>query len=216
MRFMSDRGPAAALERARMGVALLRKVVSVLAVTHQRSSVGVKLDHALSHLEAMADDLDLDLEMELDARFALDRSYILTEARIRLDGVLDAFVHVQTLLDRRDRRDRKTAQTLRSARRRAYSVSNDLDYAMVGAAGLSADSRRASTRTVARLLMISVSALPRSHRARYLEEFLSELFEIRTFNGSTLTQLMYCLYVLNRALELRAEINTPIRRKAGG
>jgi len=66
-----------------------------------------------------------------------------------------------------------------------------------------------------RLTDTVVRFLPSAHRARYGEEFRSELFELAAAGASIWGQLAYVACQFNMVFELRAELRRPARRKAG-
>jgi hypothetical protein len=66
-----------------------------------------------------------------------------------------------------------------------------------------------------RLVDSIVRILPPAHRARYAEEFRSELSELDAAGASVWRQLTYVACQFNMVFELRAELRRPARRKAG-
>jgi hypothetical protein len=64
-----------------------------------------------------------------------------------------------------------------------------------------------------RLADAAARVLPASHRARYREEYHSELHDLATVGGSRWRQLVHALRLMGRAWELRAELTAPTAKR---
>ena len=100
---------------------------------------------------------------------------------------------------------------------RACDLTRELDgfLAGVGITASSSGQLRVPMRLAGRLTAIAAGLLPGAERARYREEFGSELAEIARAGGGRRAQLAYATRtVLTSAWQLRAALRSPRRRGA--
>jgi hypothetical protein len=70
------------------------------------------------------------------------------------------------------------------------------------------------TAPAGRLVGAAARLLPAPYRARYGEEYRSELWELAAAGGGRSQQIRYALHQVSRVVSLRFELRTPRRRKA--
>ena len=126
--------------------------------------------------------------------------------------------HILKKLDVHSRTDiaREAARTPLTAQ--AREAARALEAAAVREAALRADVRQLKARRVAPraadLLAAAVRLLPTADRARYAEEYRSELWDLAQSGAGRLRQLWYALRQLRRVLPMSAELRSPRRRGA--
>ncbi|HEX6074136.1 MAG TPA: hypothetical protein VFZ32_02605 [Micromonosporaceae bacterium] len=69
-------------------------------------------------------------------------------------------------------------------------------------------------RVAIRAADIAAKALPVAHRARYRDEYQSELYELAAAGASWWQQMRYAIRLLDRSWELRYELRKPAARRA--
>ena len=113
-----------------------------------------------------------------------------------------AFDHARTL-----------ASELKLARTIVSTLNRDLDRARTGSAQRQHGTGRVAP-SAGHLLAAAARLLPATDRARYAEEYRSELWEIARAGQPRRRQIGYAARQAASSLRLRAELRTPRRRKA--
>jgi hypothetical protein len=161
---------------------------------------------------------DWDLITALDLAFTLVAALDFTLGRARdLDLDLDHALSLIVTLDRLRELDRGDAHMhgpdLDHALLRAHELEGLLAHA--SAAASSGGPSHVPMRLAWRLTAFAAGFLPSVERARYGEEFGSELVEIALAGGGCRAQLVYgARTVLSSAWQLRAALRSPRRRGA--
>jgi hypothetical protein len=175
------------------------------------SSEAHHLQFALGRGFADARALALDLDL---ARAQRSRRQRVEGFRLALPRIAELAVQVQATC--------RLAQDL--VKSLAQSRAADLialgSAAAVGEPVKSEAPRRAVTQwaqpqpSALKLVSIATHVLPTRHRARYDEEWRSELFDLAALNAPRWTQIGYAIRLLDRAWELRHELLRRVRRAA--
>lgn len=165
--------------------------------------------HALACLEdaIRARDLDGSLQATDALARALDATLRANEARILyLDAVgargRELMSYLQTALDH--------TLGLPSVLARSFAHREAEDHLEAQAE----PAAKRTTRPASSLVATATHLLPAATRARYREEFQSELWEIANGGGSRREQLLYACRQLLRVMLVRAAVLTPLKRKA--
>jgi len=94
-----------------------------------------------------------------------------------------------------------------------HSQGDSIESAPLAAINSTVEQERPA-RSAECLLAVTVLVLPAQDRARWREEFTSELYDLAA-DTPRWRQVAYVLRLFNRAWELRAAVRAPVRRKAG-
>jgi hypothetical protein len=169
------------------------------------------VQRARAKVSDLAGILDRAQELADDSDFA-------REPKCLLEGLLDRVQALDLYLDRAF--DLDGAHELGSAIDLAELLASDLDAASTHALGRRNPGRgRAGGsgrvgRSARRLASAAARLLPAADRARYAEEYRSELWELAQAGESRRRQAAYGLRQLRSALALRGELQAPRRRQA--
>jgi hypothetical protein len=164
---------------------------------YHESAVTSALDCARTIDCALAQAVDLDVDVDLTFAFAktLDRTHTLV---MHLDSALAA----------------DADGDLDSTVTEVVSALEALSRVAPAPTKAHGETQVKTVRLAGRLVQFATRALPPQHRARYRDEYRSELFELAAAGTSGRGQLIYALRLLDRAWVLRAELRESVARKA--
>jgi hypothetical protein len=155
-------------------------------------------------------DIDVGQNIDTARRRTRDLEIALTAHRLDVSHALALALGARHLSRRH-----AVCYTLDIARRHTYT----LDQCLSAATGSARDGQgqRSAVRMAplaGRLLAVAAGLLPAGDRARYAEEFLSELTEMAQAGARRRQQLVYAARVALSARRLRADLRAPRRRGA--
>jgi hypothetical protein len=164
--------------------------------TNRARALAREIESALGRARIAFPDIDIDIDIALASALTLTRERVLTRDRARnIDPGLD-----RDLAFLRDRADDLVGELSR--------------INLIWAGGGQPAGKRAVP-LARKLLEAAVILLPASSRTRYAEEFQSELAELAIAGARRLRQLTYAVRVITAVPQLRGDLRTPRRHRAG-
>lgn len=174
--------------------------VCLTCVRHRAGHLRIALSD-INLAAALSVDLDLDLDVDLNRAHAVAGDLYIELARVSRHPVRSAHASTGAI---------DAARARKQAKRLNYALSAACKKAERGNGGVV----RTPAMGAARLLAVAAWVLPAGDRARYGEEFRSELAEVALAGGGRFAQLAHSARVVVSSVRLRWELAPPQRHGA--